>query len=193
MGTNQRGRATRELLLDVVDDLLAERGLDVTVEEIAAAAGVSRPTVYRHVGDRGALVTAAVLRASARLAEVLTEVLGTDRPFAERLTDAIVLTVRETRDNPSIGALLAGANPATAWPDLDPEGLFLDAVHEFFRAWLVRAVEDEGVVLRADVDTTLDWLLRQALLLMLVPSALGHGDAAVRRDVETFVIPAIVR
>ena len=35
MATNQRGRATRELLLDVVDDLLAERGLDVTVEEIA--------------------------------------------------------------------------------------------------------------------------------------------------------------
>ncbi len=193
MATNQRGRATRELLLDVVDDLLAERGLDVTVEEIAAAAGVSRPTVYRHFDDRGALVTAAVLRASARLADVLTGVLATDRPFTERLTDAIVLTVRETRDNPSIGALLAGANPATAWPDLDREGLFLDAVHVYFRSWLVRAVEEEGVELRADVDTTLDWVLRQALLLMLVPSAIGHGDAAVRRDVETFVIPGIVQ
>jgi len=48
---------TRELILDAVTTLLADRRADeVTTRDIAAAAGVSERTVYRHFPDRNALL-----------------------------------------------------------------------------------------------------------------------------------------
>lgn len=191
VASNRRGRATHQRLLDATDALLAQRGLDVTVEEVAAAAGVARPTVYRHFGDREGLITAAVLRTSGRLAAQLRGILDDGRPFSTRLADAVVLTVEVARSHPSIGAVLTASNPASRWPDVDPEGRFIGAVQDFLRPWLELAVDD-GVVLRADVATTLDWLLRQTLLLMLVPSAIGMPAEAIRRDVEVFVVPSLI-
>ena len=48
---------TRELVLDAVTELIGDRRVDeVTTREIAAAAGVSERTVYRHFPDREALL-----------------------------------------------------------------------------------------------------------------------------------------
>ena len=48
---------TRELILDAVTTLLGDRRADeVTTRDIAAAAGVSERTVYRHFPDRDALL-----------------------------------------------------------------------------------------------------------------------------------------
>jgi AcrR family transcriptional regulator len=48
---------TRELILDAVTTLLADRRADeVATRDIAAAAGVSERTVYRHFPDRDSLL-----------------------------------------------------------------------------------------------------------------------------------------
>ena len=48
---------TRELILDALTALLGDRRADeVTTRDIAAAAGVSERTVYRHFPDRTALI-----------------------------------------------------------------------------------------------------------------------------------------
>jgi AcrR family transcriptional regulator len=50
-------RQTRDLILDALTTLLGERRADeVTTRDIAAAAGVSERTVYRHFPDRDALL-----------------------------------------------------------------------------------------------------------------------------------------
>jgi AcrR family transcriptional regulator len=54
---------TRELILDAVTSLLGDRRADeVTTRDIAAAAGVSERTVYRHFPDRDALLEALTRR-----------------------------------------------------------------------------------------------------------------------------------
>jgi AcrR family transcriptional regulator len=61
---------TRELILDTVCEMVGQGRIDaVSMREIAAAAGVSERTVYRHFPDRRALLD--------RLAEWLSERLGT--------------------------------------------------------------------------------------------------------------------
>lgn len=50
--------ASRQQLLDAAASVIAERGPDATMEEIAAAATVTKPILYRTIGDRAALVNA---------------------------------------------------------------------------------------------------------------------------------------
>jgi len=50
----------RARIVDGASAVLAERGFDATIDEIATAAGVSRRTVFRHFPTHGAVVEAAV-------------------------------------------------------------------------------------------------------------------------------------
>ena len=49
--------------------LIRRRGPGVSLDAIASEAGVTKPILYRGVGDRDALVNALALRLSARMAE----------------------------------------------------------------------------------------------------------------------------
>jgi AcrR family transcriptional regulator len=61
--------ADRETLLAAAERLIRRRGPDVSLEAIAVEAGVTKPILYRGVGDRDALVHALALRLSVRMAE----------------------------------------------------------------------------------------------------------------------------
>lgn len=53
----EQAQRTRDLILDAFTDLLDDRRADdIATREIAARAGVSQPTVYRHFPDRTALL-----------------------------------------------------------------------------------------------------------------------------------------
>jgi AcrR family transcriptional regulator len=191
MATNRRGRATRQNVLDAGERLLAARGADLTMEDVANEAGVTRTTVYRHVANRDELLTAVVLRTSARLAEQLAAILDGPGPFADRVVESVVLIVGAVRDTPHLRAVVSLPDPGRRWTQIDSSNAFLDAVWAFFRPRVQRAVDEEGVELRATVDRTIDWLLRQALLAMLVPSIAGDDDDALRDELRTFVVPAV--
>lgn len=66
-------RAVRERqLLDVAEKLFKVQGYENTsIEDVARAAGVSRPVVYQHFGDKDGLFVACVRRARAELDEAL--------------------------------------------------------------------------------------------------------------------------
>lgn len=59
---------TRNEILDVAWDLIAQRGAEISMKEIAAASGVSRQSVYLHFKTRGGLLMALVKRADDRFA-----------------------------------------------------------------------------------------------------------------------------
>ena len=192
MPGNRRGRATRERLLDAAEAVMAERGIGFTVDDVAGRAATSRPTVHRHFGTRDELVVAVLLRASARLADVLDEVWAGPGAPADRFGEVVVRTVEAIQAQAFLTWIRGEVNPGTAWPDLDPDDRFLTAVRDFYRPMLVDLAGPGGPGLRAPVEVALDWLLRCILLLVQVPSALGDDAAAVRRDVVTFVVPSLV-
>ena len=68
---------TRERLLNATLELLAERGGDLRVEDVATAAGVTRQTVYLNFGSRTGLLVAAVehLDADGTLASLTREII----------------------------------------------------------------------------------------------------------------------
>lgn len=61
-----RTARTRQGILDAAWDLIAEQGASASIAEIAAAAGITRQSVYVHFGSRGGLLMALLKRADER-------------------------------------------------------------------------------------------------------------------------------
>lgn len=72
----RRREQRREELLDVADRVIQRRGTDVSMDEIASEAGITKPVLYRHFGDKDGLWEAL----TQRYVDELTSVL---RPAAE--------------------------------------------------------------------------------------------------------------
>ncbi|MFS4097325.1 TetR/AcrR family transcriptional regulator [Streptomyces sp. AF1A] len=101
--------AARESLLDAAYRALARRPWSaVRMVDVAAAAGVSRQTLYNEFGSKDGLARALVRReADAYLAGV-ERALGGSGEVRERLTAAAEWTAAAARDNPLVRAMLTG-------------------------------------------------------------------------------------
>lgn len=130
-----------------------------------------------------------MLRESAQLADGLRAVLDGDGPFGPRLVDALVLTVETIRAADHLQDLFTGQTSTAAWPEVDPDDRVVGAIHGFFQPYFADAA-DRGL-LRADPDETLNWVLYQALLFLVMPITAPDADA-VRSMLETFVLPAVL-
>ena len=89
-------------MLSTARELFAARGYaDVTMDEVAAAVGVTKPLLYNYYGNKEQLFLACM------------------EPAAEALVDAVVSAVQRADDAP--GALRAGIHAFFAFLDADGE------------------------------------------------------------------------
>lgn len=95
------GKERREQLLDVGRSLFAERGLDGTsVEEIASAAGVSKPVVYEHFGGKEGLYAVVVDREFERLLKLVTDALTSVVHYRSKLEKAALALLEYIEGHP---------------------------------------------------------------------------------------------
>jgi len=71
----------RALLLKAADELLAESGLDISLNELAKRAGVGVGTVYRHFADKQAVLAALFDQRLDALAEIMRQGIAHDDPI----------------------------------------------------------------------------------------------------------------
>ena len=78
------------LILDTARQLFLERGYDATsLDDVAAASGVSKTTVYNNFKDKTDLFSAVVLSVTERAEQIISELgatLNRDEPLPGRLT-----------------------------------------------------------------------------------------------------------
>lgn len=87
---DEKRQATVTRILRSARLFVAEHGLDVTVEEIAEAAGVSRRTLFRHFPTRDRLLAAAISAGLERYGELLPAYGGGDwRVWLDQLCRAV--------------------------------------------------------------------------------------------------------
>ncbi|NIZ92168.1 TetR/AcrR family transcriptional regulator [Kineosporiaceae bacterium B12] len=96
------GGERREQLIGIGRHLFAERGVEgTTVEEIAAAAGVSKPVVYEHFRGKEGLYAVVVDREIASLLSSIARSLsgrGSPRTLLERSTIALLDYIEGSTD-----------------------------------------------------------------------------------------------
>jgi AcrR family transcriptional regulator len=106
-------RAERRLqLVDVARGVFAERGFEATaLEEVAERAGISRPILYSHFGDKQGLFEAVVDAEIARVRAVVTESLAEPGPPRELVERGLRAFFAYVRDHPDGHAVLTRDAP----------------------------------------------------------------------------------
>jgi AcrR family transcriptional regulator len=143
----------RTAILCAAERLVTDRGVDcVTMDEVAAAAGVGKGTLFRRFGDRAGLLRALLDGPERALQEDLIRgepPVGPGVPARERL---IAFGHRMLDEIETHGDLLLAAEAGT------PPGMrLLHSVHAVYRAHVTALLRD--VVPASDCDYLADVLL----------------------------------
>jgi len=100
--------AARERMLDSARAEFIEHGIARTsVAAIAQRAGVSRPTLYRQCGDKDQIVADVVQRDVIDFFTRAHQVVSALDGAEERVIEAVVMGLRESREHPLVRALRA--------------------------------------------------------------------------------------
>jgi AcrR family transcriptional regulator len=92
----------REQVVTTALRLIARRGtLDVSVEEIAAEAGVSRSTIYNHFSDREEILATCAAWTHARLEAAMERVLEADASAEDLLSGFLQAALAALDENPA--------------------------------------------------------------------------------------------
>jgi AcrR family transcriptional regulator len=101
--TEARVEATRQRILDAAVRCMRRWGIDKTnLNDIAAEAGVTRPTLYAHFGNREAIFHEAMLQSAYRFGQALVEHV---QPFAtprERVLEACLYCLEHLPSEPQL-------------------------------------------------------------------------------------------
>jgi TetR/AcrR family transcriptional regulator, mexJK operon transcriptional repressor len=183
-----------EAILDAASEVMAERGLAASVEEIARRAGVSKQTVYNHFGGRAEIVAALSERRAGTVAAALQEPGAVECParalhgfalsllqtLASRSTEVLRLTILQAAEHPELAEIVFESGPRTTRRRLAE---FLAEEHRSGRL----SVEDPALAADFFAGMVLGSLQLRALLGL---GALGPEEAEAR---ATAAVAAFLR
>jgi AcrR family transcriptional regulator len=177
----------RTRILDAAAECILESGLTARLHAtIAKRAGLSRPTLYKHVGDQAAILRAVLDREFAEFFAAVTPWLRSSDDLAGGLVDAIVFIVEYGRRHDLLQKALR-EHPELILPVLTTEAAPLMAsIHEMFDEQLARALAATGSDL--DPRVVADWVYRLIVSLLTTPATVTtHSTADLRRYVSDLV------
>jgi AcrR family transcriptional regulator len=181
-------------ILDAAGALYLERGRsETTLSAIAQRAGVSRPSVYKHLGDADGVAHALIDRELARFFEEVSAVLSAQPSLRDRLVEGLAFTVEYARGHALLQRMLE------LEPDLVVTAFTLRGGDVLRRAVGLLAPEleraaDDGEVVGIAPDVAAEWVARIALSLVLTPSVTRDLDDPVelRRYLESLLVGGLV-
>lgn len=138
-------RDTRTRILDAGLARLGEVGIArLALDDVAAAAGCSRQTVYRHFANRDGLLAAVILREEQAFLEQIRAAVVGRRDLEDALAAALDAALRLAADHPLLERLLA-TEPEALLPLLTTgAGPVLSAAEPVVAEVLARFAPDLG-------------------------------------------------
>jgi AcrR family transcriptional regulator len=175
----------RETVIDAVDDLVRSRGWSATkMSDVAAAAGVSRQTLYNEFGSRQALVEVYVEREiESLIAEVTKEVLANADDAHRALRIAFTLFLKLASDEPVVQLITSNADGGELHQLLTGLGRAVASeriAHLIPQVWPQVGADDARLLAES--------LVRLAISHALLPS---QDPAATARDVGRMLAPFV--
>ena len=143
--------ADREILLNAAEQLIQDKGPGVSLAAIAINAGVTKPTLYREVGDKDALVKALAERLAVRMAESIIHLVGKAAAPREELQNFVAGYLKLAAQDRSLYLFVTAGG---AGEDRVQQSLLLaDGAVEQFSA----AIAADRAAHGADPDVAIVW------------------------------------
>lgn len=182
----------RRRLLDAAEACFAHFGvMKTTVEDVAAEARVSRATVYRYFDGRDELILGVLLREANRFLGRLEKRLQRGGDFATSIVDGVVFTVDAVRADPHLAMLFAPDSAGVTGAVAGASEALFSATADFLRPLLVAARDAGQLRPGVDPEEAAEWILRTILSLLTVRGPVARPEAATRRYLATFLVPAL--
>lgn len=177
----------RDRILDAATACLVEDGLAGRVHaRIAERAGISRPTVYKYVGDQDAILAAVVDREFDRFVDAVLPYLSSSDDIRAHLVDAVVFVVEYARGNDLLQKSLRD-HPEVLLPALTTgSGPLLERTAEVFGDQLGRALDLAGAT-GVTARDAVEWMFRIIVSLITAPGAAAADPEEVRRSARALV------
>jgi AcrR family transcriptional regulator len=163
------GAARREQILDVTEEIVDAAGFHaVSIDRVAREAGITRPVVYTHFGDREGLLHALVDRGNQRTLAALARIVPTSPGGdpADVLLGSLERYLETVREDPATWRL--ALLPPESAPDLLGE----------------RIARDRANVVRALVAVVEPWLGGDADPVLVARSLVAIAEESARVVLE---------
>jgi AcrR family transcriptional regulator len=184
-------RETPERILEAAERCMNRYGFAASMGDVASEAGLSRGSVYRHFGDRDALVQAVLARAADRFLATVAAEVDRKRTLAGQFAAAITVVAARAEATGGAGTTdldAPGSGRRTTPHDLvaRPDSVAMAERWLAFWASRVDAARARGE-LRPDVEgrAAAEWLTRVLLSFVVAPAL--DVDPADPRAVRRFV------
>jgi AcrR family transcriptional regulator len=172
MSNIDRATRTRHHILDAAWDLVMEQGASASIADIAAAAGITRQSVYVHFGSRGGLLMALLKRTDDRLGifENFAAALAAPDP-AQRLDRAVGVWLDFVRDIVPVARDIVRLRAS----DEDAAAAWNDRMRDLVKVWqeLARSLDRDGAL----VD---GWVVNDAADYIWVSTSVQAYDLLTR-------------
>jgi AcrR family transcriptional regulator len=185
---------TSRRILDAAVERFTRFGIRrTTMDDVAAAAGVGRATLYRRFAGRDEIVRASVTREMARF---VTNVHGAVRDLddpGEQLVEGFVTILRAAREHPLLNRLIE-TEPEYLLPFLTTQGGPVLAMCRDYLAGQLAAAQRAGTMV-ADLDPSVvaELVVRLSQSLLLTPTGVIDADDedGLRRVARACFLPAL--
>ena len=176
----------RDRILDAATECLIAEGLGARLHAmIAERAGVSRPTVYKYVGDQAAIVAAVLDRELDRFFEATLPALRSSEDLEADLVNAVVFIVDYAREHPLLQKGLR-EHPEVILPALTIQSAAtVERVVALFDDQLGRALT-RAASTDLSPRQVAEWLFRIVVSLVTTPTA-GLDRDGTRTYVDSLV------
>jgi AcrR family transcriptional regulator len=185
---------TREKVIEAAETCFARYGVaKTTVEDVAAAAGLSRATVYRtFTGGRDELVLSVVLRGLGRFLDRLSARLGDETSAPDAIVEGVLDAIAFVRSEPQMAAQFLAPDAAghTQAVVAGAAERILELCCDHVRPYFDLG-RREGLI-RGDIEVegAMEFLFRVISSMIVMP--LERDDEATRAFLRTYVLPGLV-
>lgn len=159
-----------------------------TMGDIAARAGIARPTLYKHFKSKQAILFAGIDREALAFALSVAEQARQFSTLEERIIETIVFVVKEMPRHPYLSLIFDQEMSATL-----RERAFSDEATAVFAQITSRPMIEICPSLANEEIEIAEIMSRFALSMMLFPGRYGKDMSGLRRLIRKRVIPGLVQ
>jgi AcrR family transcriptional regulator len=186
------GALPRDRIVLAAERCFAQYGVTkTTVEDVAAVAGTSRASVYRHFpGGRDEIILAALVSSAKAFVPQIPARWRSARTVGDAIVELIVGAVAWVRSEPWREALLT--TPLSRTLSASDTAATYAVCVTFIGPYFEQARAAGLVRPRVGVEDAVEFVVRMIHSLLVVPGHVDRTDAQLRRYLRTFVVSALL-